>query len=129
MNHFNNLNIKILFLIILNSLIFPTIVFSYNKPNLNEKLFIEYGDVCAHLAGEVGDQTPERTESLGRGIDQTCPQAIRLYKKVLKQRLQHPNTHKTFLLMNGIAEKELTVKQKQLFCSTLSKEDYDWICK
>jgi hypothetical protein len=110
-------------------LILTNISLAQNRANPNEKAFIEYGDACAHYAGEIGDQTAERTDSLNRAMDRTCPQAIRLYKKVLKQTVQHPSTHQTFLVMDGIGEPELTDKQKKLFCSTLSKENYNWLCK
>lgn len=122
-----NPRINIIILPILLTL--TNISLAQNRANPNEKAFIKYGDICAHLAGETGDQTPERTASLNRGMDRTCPQAIKLYKKVLKQTVQHPSTHEIFLRMDGIEKPDLTEKQKKHFCSTLSQENYNWLCK
>ncbi|MEY3996043.1 MAG: hypothetical protein RL344_386 [Pseudomonadota bacterium] len=122
-----NPRINIIILPILLTL--TNISLAQNRANPNEKAFIKYGDTCAHLTREIIGQNSERAVSLRRGIVQTCPQAIKLYKKVLKQTVQHPSTHEIFLRMDGIEKPDLTEKQKKHFCSTLSQENYNWLCK
>jgi hypothetical protein len=110
--------IFLLFLLLVNK-------FAYGQvtPSKIEKQFIYHSKVCEHMAGEISDQSPERSASLNKAMDESCPKAEKLAKKLLKQKNLSQATYESLILMHNVSLK-LTVNEMKFFCS---KAKSDWV--
>jgi hypothetical protein len=126
------IKLKIKFLLYIGILLSSALTYAQRKPTSTEKTFIEHTRNCYHLAGEVGDQTPERTKELNKSMGYECPRAIKLAKKLLAKPSQHSSTYQAFLQLHELSSDSESTKLKpeqlKRFCAKPNNVDFKKMC-